>query len=71
MSSTVSFRILPASLNFVARPRNAPTAVASPTGLGRLLTEMRRRRLDRRIAKALERLDHTGLIEDFQQAARG
>jgi hypothetical protein len=70
MSSTISFRILPASLHFAAGATNAPTAVASPMGLGRLLAEMRRRRLDWRIAKALERLDHPGLIEDFRQAAR-
>jgi hypothetical protein len=68
MSSTVSFRRLPAALRFAAAPRTTLSTVALPSWLGRHMTEMRRRRAERHMADALVQLGHSGLIDDFQQA---
>jgi hypothetical protein len=70
MSSTVSFRVLPAALSLAADVRNRLTTVGLPNRLGRHLTEMRRRRAERRMADELVLLGHPGLIADFQQAAK-
>ena len=46
-------------------------AAAFPETLRRVLTRIRRRREEQRIAMLVEELGHPGLIADFRRASRG
>jgi hypothetical protein len=68
MSSSVSIRPR-ATSGFVSHLQYAPGHVLL-LRLGRLIADVRQRWAERQVARAVEELDHPGVIADFQRARR-
>jgi hypothetical protein len=70
MSISLSFRFSPESTN-AAAGTSRPSAAALSIQLVRRLANIQRRRAEQRMLRALERLDHPGLLADFHRASHG